>query len=261
MRLNNIDYTSCVEIGVNTVDSEFNTDTLRLVSDVIILNLVNGGTETKSFSDCLDKGWYIFVDLNTRNIYISNLKNYNFKYGKLYNYSYDGIDIVYIDGDNGGIENCLITDYNCNYNVWCNLKNWDTNILFDGLDLITGKRLTIDKIENNLTVYSDYTDELVGSLSSRLNGFKAFGNALILDSLDTSSPTLVVPNGYKYIIFDTYISKDITSLVIPPAVELVIDVHKILDLEKIYLPKGTKLGDIFYLYPRRFPKKVEIIEY
>ena len=48
---------------------------------------------------------------------------------------------------------------------------------------------------------------------------------------------------------------------IPPAVELVTYVHKLLDLEKIYLPKGTKLEDIFYLYPKRFKKGAEIIEY
>lgn len=261
MRLDNIDYTSYVEIGVNTVDSEFNTDDLRLVSDVIILNLVTGNTEIKNFSDCVEKGWYLFVDLDTRNIYISNLKNYNFKYGKLYNYNYDGIDIVYIDGDSADIKNYLITDNSHNYYVWHNLENGYTNILFDDFDLTSGKRLTMDKIENYLLIYSEHIDDLVNNLSLKLNGFNAFGNTLILGSLDVSSTTLVVPNGYKYVIFDAFTGEGISGLVIPPTVELVIDVNRLLDLEKIYLPKGTKLENIFYLYPKRFPKKMEIIEY
>ena len=259
MRLDNIDYTSYVEIGVNTVDSEFNTDALRLVSDVIILNLVTGNTEIKNFSDCVEKGWYLFVDLDTRNIYISNLKNYNFKYGKLYNYNYDGIDIVYIDGDSDDIKNYLITDNSHNYYVWHNLENGYTNILFDDFDLTSGKRLTMDKIENYLLIYSEHIDDLVNNLSLKLNGFKAFGNTLMFDGI--CSDTVIVPNGYKYVIFDTYVSGNIFSLVMTPTVELVIDVNRLLDLEKIYLPKGTKLEDIFYLYPKRFPKKMEIIEY
>lgn len=259
MELDNIDYTSCIEIGVNTVDSEFNTDTLRIVSDVIILNLVTGDTEIKDFSDCLDKGWYLFVDLDTRNIYISNLKSYNFKNGKLYNYNYDGIDIVYIDGNSDGIKNYLITGHNISYYVWHDLENGYTNILFDDFDLTTGKRLTIDKIENYLLIYSEHIDDLVNNLSLKLNGFNTFGNTLMFDYIISSS--LIVPNGYKYVIFDTYVSGNIFSLVIPPAVELVIDINRLLDLERIYLPKGTKLENIFYLYPKRFPNKIEIIEY
>lgn len=53
MILENIDYSKCIIIGVNTVDSEFNTDKLRLVSDVYILNLVTGNAEMKNYSDCV----------------------------------------------------------------------------------------------------------------------------------------------------------------------------------------------------------------
>lgn len=102
MKLDNIDYTSCVVIGANTVDSEFNTDKLRLVSDVFILNLVTGNVEMKNYSDCVKNGWYLFVDSGTwtRHMYESDLKTYNIIDGKLYDCSYGSIDVVYIDGDN-----------------------------------------------------------------------------------------------------------------------------------------------------------------
>lgn len=119
--------------------------------------------------------------------------------------------------------------------------------------------MTTNDIKNHLLVTSDYVDDLINSLSLSLNGFKAFGNTLMFDGI--CSDTVIVPNGYKYVIFDAFTGEGISGLVIPPTVELVIDVNRLLDLEKIYLPKGTKLEDIFYLYPKRFPKKMEIIEY
>lgn len=261
MKLENIDYSSCVAIGANTVDSEFNTDKLRLVSDVFILNLVTGNVEMKNYSDCVKNGWYLFVDSGTwtRHMYESDLKTYNIIDGKLYDCSYGSIDVVYIDGDNGGIENYLVKGYSSSYRVWRNLESGYTNLLFNGFDLTSGQRLTTNDIKNHLLVTSDYVDDLINSLSLSLNGFKAFGNTLMFDGI--CSDTVIVPNGYKYVIFDAFTGEGITGLVIPPTVELVIDVNRLLDLEKIYLPKGTKLEDIFYLYPKRFPKKMEIIEY
>jgi hypothetical protein len=261
MILENIDYSKCIILGVNTVDSEFNTDKLRLVSDVFILNLVTGNIEIKNYSDCVKNGWYLFADSGTRTraMYKSDLKTYNIIDGKLYDCSYGSIDIVYVDGDNYGIENYLVSSYSSSYRVWHNLESGYTNLLFNGFDLTSGQRLTTNDIKNHLLVTSDYVDDLINSLSLNLDGFKAFGNTLMFSGV--CSDTVIVPNGYKYVIFDTIISDNISDLVIPPTVELVIDVGRLLELEKIYLPKGTKLGDIFYSYPKGFPKKVEIIEY
>lgn len=259
MELESIDYSRCVVIGANTVDSEFNTNKLRLVSYVFILNLVTGDIEIKNYSDCIETGWYLFVDLDRRTVHKSNLKNYNFIDGKLYDYSYGNIDIVYIDGDNAGIENYLVKDYSSSYRVWYNLKSGYTNIVFGGFDLTTGQRLATSRIENCLIATSTFVNDLVNNISSNLNGFKAFGNTLMFSGI--CSDTVIVPNGYKYVIFDAFTGEGISGLVIPPTVELVIDVNRLLDLEKIYLPKGTKLEDIFYLYPRRFKKGAEIIEY
>ena len=256
MVLENIDYSKCIIIGVNTVDSKFNTSNLRLVSEVITLNLTTERTEIKSSNECINN-WSLFVDLSNWCVYKSNLDRWNFKCGKFDVYDFDGFDVVYIDGNKNSIENYIVTSNNYTDCIYYNLNSGYYSVLFKGFDFTSGEYISIDDLPNHLLVGYKPVDEMFNNLSLSIDGFKAFRNTLVFDSINSS--TLLIPSGYKYVIFKTFTS--ILELVVPPTCGKIIGVRNILDLKRVYLPKGSKLESLFESYPKLFPKKVEIIEY
>lgn len=257
MVLENIDYSKCIIIGVNTVDSEFNTSNLRLVSEVITLNLTTERTEIKSSNECINN-WSLFVDLDNWCVYKSNLDKWNFKCGKFYVYDFDGFDVVYIDGNKNSIENYIVTSNNYNNCIYYNLNSGYYSVLFKGFDFTSGRYISINDLPNNLLVGYRSADEMFNNLSLSIDGFKAFRNTLVFESINSS--TLIIPSGYKYAIFKTFTS-GILEIIVPPTCVKILEARNILDLKRIYLPKRSKLESLFDLYPKLFPKKVEIIEY
>lgn len=256
MILENIDYSKCIIIGVNTVDSEFNTNNLRLVSEVITINLITERTEIKSSDECINN-WCLFADLSDWCVYKSNLNRWNFKYGKFDVYDFDSFDVAYIDGNKNSIENYIVTDNYYTNCIYYNLNSGYYSILFKGFDFTRGRYISINDLPNHLLVGYKSADEMFNNLSLSIDGFKDFRNTLVFDSINSS--TLIIPSGYKYVIFKTFTS--IFEIAVPPTCEKIIGVRNILDLKRIYLPKGSKLESLFDLYPKLFPKKVEIIEY
>ena len=257
MILENIDYSKCIILGVNTVDSEFNTDNLRLVSEVITLNLTTERTEIKSSNECINN-LSLFVDLSNWRVYKSNLDKWNFKCGKFDVYDFDGFDVVYIDGGKNSIENYIVTSNNYTDCIYYNLNSGYYSVLFKGFDFTSGRYISIDDLPNHLLVGYKSADEMFSNLSLSIDGFKAFRNTLVFDSINSS--TLIIPSGYKYVIFKTFTS-GILEIVVPLTCEKIIGVRHILDLNGVYLPKGSKLESLFESYPKLFTKKVEIIEY